>query len=89
VQEALENVRRHAGAKRVIVRIKERNGKLVGSVTDDGVGFDRHRISEGLGLSGMREWISLVGGKLKVGTEPGKGTRIEFEVPLPSSETTS
>jgi signal transduction histidine kinase len=82
VQEALENVRRHARAKRVTVTIKERGRTLIGWIADDGVGFDRRRATEGLGLSGMREWISLVGGKLEVRSAPGRGTRIEFEVPL-------
>ncbi len=82
VQEALENVRRHARAKRVTVTIKERGRTLIGWIADDGVGFDRRRATEGLGLSGMREWISLVGGKLEVRSAPGKGTRIEFEVPF-------
>ena len=82
VQEALENVRRHARAKRVTVTIKERDRTLIGWIADDGVGFDPRRATEGLGLSGMREWISLVGGKLEVRSAPGRGTRIEFEVPF-------
>jgi len=82
VQEALENVRRHAEAKRVTVEIGERNGVLAGRIADDGRGFDRCRIGEGLGLSGMREWISLVGGKFSISSFPGGGTTIEFEIPL-------
>lgn len=87
VQEALENVRRHARAKRVTVSLKERGGTLFGWVADDGVGFDQHPGTEGLGLSGMREWVSLVGGRLEISSAPGAGTRIEFEIPLPSRTT--
>lgn len=87
VQEALENVRRHARAKRVTVEIKERDGVLAGRIVDDGVGFDRRRARDGLGLPGMREWISLVGGKLGIQSDPNRGTRIEFEIPLPSHGT--
>ncbi|HID08736.1 TPA: sensor histidine kinase, partial [Candidatus Micrarchaeota archaeon] len=87
VQEALENVRRHAHAKRVTVAIEELDGILAGRIADDGVGFEEHSSGEGLGLSGMREWISLVGGKIEISSALGKGTRIEFEIPLPSRGT--
>lgn len=87
VQEALENVRRHARARRVTVEITRCGDRLVGRIEDDGVGLDQRRINEGLGLPGMREWISTVGGKFSVTSFPGKGTRIEFEVPLPSRAT--
>ncbi|NOX44890.1 MAG: hypothetical protein GXO72_04030 [Caldiserica bacterium] len=82
VQEALENVRRHARASRATVEIARRGGRLMGRIEDDGVGFDRRRISEGLGLPGMREWISLVGGKFSISSAPGHGTVVEFEIPL-------
>lgn len=83
VQEALENVRRHSGAGKVRVEMGERGGALVGRIADDGRGFDRRRTPEGLGLSGMREWVSLVGGRLSVTSFPGRGTAVEFEIPLP------
>jgi signal transduction histidine kinase len=82
VQEALENVRRHAEASEVTVEIREHDGVLAGRIADDGRGFNRRRASEGLGLSGMREWISLVGGKFSVSSSPGRGTVIAFEIPL-------
>ncbi|HAF71077.1 MAG: Putative two-component sensor [Acetothermia bacterium 64_32] len=81
-QEALENVRRHAGATRVSLRLEREGGKLVGEVVDNGRGFDVRRTPEGLGLSGMREWVSLVGGELSVQSAPGRGTRVRFTIPL-------
>ncbi|MGY4707085.1 sensor histidine kinase [Candidatus Bipolaricaulota sp. J31] len=84
VQEALENVRRHARAGRVAVEFELLPQGLRGRIADDGVGFDRRRVHEGLGLSGMREWISLVGGELSISSSPGRGTVVEFEIPLPS-----
>jgi signal transduction histidine kinase len=83
VQEALENVRRHAHACRVKVHLEKREKILQGEVTDDGVGFLPSQVTEGLGLSGMREWIALLGGRLAVESAPGKGTRVWFSVPLP------
>jgi len=64
IQEALENVRRHAQARQVFLRVEEEEGWLLGEVRDDGKGFDPERTSPGLGLSGMREWVELLGGKL-------------------------
>ena len=84
IQEALENVRRHAQAKRVFLRVEEEEGWLLGEVGDDGKGFDPERTTPGLGLSGMREWVELLGGKLSVESQPGKGTRILFRLPLHS-----
>jgi signal transduction histidine kinase len=84
IQEALENVRRHAQARRVFLRVEEEEGWLLGEVRDDGKGFDPERTTPGLGLSGMREWVELLGGKLSVESQPGQGTRILFRLPLHS-----
>jgi len=82
IQEALENVRRHAQARRVFLRVEEEEGWLLGEVRDDGKGFDPERTSPGLGLSGMREWVELLGGKLFIESQPGRGTRVSFRLPL-------
>lgn len=82
VQEALENVRRHAQARRVWVRMEEENGWLVGDVRDDGRGFSLERTTPGLGLSGMREWVELLGGMFSIESQPGQGTRVCFRLPL-------
>ena len=84
VQEALTNVARHAGAGRVEVSLKSSNGSLNLVVTDDGKGFDALHLSEseGLGVAGMRERATLVGGFLEVQSEPQKGTRVCFKVPI-------
>ncbi|MEN3009425.1 MAG: ATP-binding protein, partial [Candidatus Bipolaricaulaceae bacterium] len=83
VQEALENVRRHAQARRVWVRVEEENGWLVGEVRDDGRGFDLERTTPGLGLTGMREWVELLGGTLAINSRPGQGTQVIFRLPVP------
>jgi len=82
-QEALTNVARHAQAHRVMVSLA-RDGQLVRlSVEDDGVGFDvaSKRTSGGLGLFGMQERLSLVGGSLRIDSRPGEGTWIVAQVP--------
>ena len=83
-QEALTNVARHASANRVEVILKTNNGLLTLAVVDDGQGFDALHLSEseGLGVAGMRERATLVGGSLDVESTPQKGTRVYFEVPI-------
>ena len=83
-QEALTNVARHASANHVEVVLKTRNGLLTLAVVDDGRGFESQLLSEseGLGVAGMRERATLVGGALEVHSEPQKGTRVYFKVPI-------
>lgn len=83
-QEALTNVARHSGANRVDVKIFYQNNFLRLSVKDNGSGFDSAIMTEleGLGLTGMQERASLVGGNFKVRTRPQKGTLIFFKVPV-------
>ena len=82
LQEALENIRRHAGARKVSLRLEREGRFLTGEVRDDGKGFDPSRTPQGLGLSGMHEWIGLVRGELVVESAPGKGTCVRFKIPL-------
>ncbi len=83
-QEALTNVARHAAAKHVTVNLQADEDRLILSITDDGIGFDRTVLddSNGLGVAGMRERASLLGGVLDVDASEGRGTAIYFRVPL-------
>ncbi|TLN27012.1 sensor histidine kinase [bacterium] len=80
VQEALENVVRHANASRATVRLESVNGGVKLSVNDDGSGFDpAERGSENrFGLRGLRERAEASGGRLDVASRPGQGTEITF-----------
>jgi PAS domain S-box-containing protein len=83
-QEALTNIARHAGAGRVKVSLRSSNGLLTLAVVDDGQGFDALHLSEseGLGVAGMRERATLVGGSLDVKSRTQKGTRVNLKVPI-------
>jgi signal transduction histidine kinase len=81
VQEAINNVVKHAGAQRVQVNVAEAAGKLRITVRDDGIGFDTTRSDSGFGLVGMNERVALVGGILAVESTPGSGTVIRAELP--------
>jgi two-component system sensor histidine kinase UhpB len=78
-QEALTNVARHADARTARLRLEQNAGAVRLTVEDDGAGFDVHAPvahPSGLGLSGMRERMALVGGTLTIGSAPGRGTRV-------------
>jgi signal transduction histidine kinase len=82
VQEALNNAIKHSGATRVEIRVSAREGPLQISVGDDGAGFDSRRAGRGFGLIGMRERAALVGGRLMVESEPGRGTTVRAKFPV-------
>jgi signal transduction histidine kinase len=83
VQESLTNVALHAQASQVDVLLNHRNGALVLSVEDNGIGFNPNQpMNEArLGLFGMRERVEMLAGKLIIESTPGKGTMISVEVP--------
>jgi signal transduction histidine kinase len=84
-QEALANVRRHARAGRVQVRLRYGQGQVGLEVTDDGVGFDPGQAGGGYGLPGMRARVGEAGGRLEVRSSPGCGTTVSVVVPVPAT----
>jgi signal transduction histidine kinase len=80
-QEALANVRKHAGARQVRVRLCYAGTTVRLTVTDDGKGFDPGGTHGGYGLTGMRDRVSQVGGTVEVASVPGRGTEVSAEVP--------
>ena len=85
-QEALSNVARHAGATEVEVHVVARGGQASLMVRDDGAGFDASdegpfSLGGHLGLAGMAQRASMVGGTLRVRSEPGAGTTVSVLVP--------
>ncbi len=92
IQEVLNNVRRHAGARRVTVRIEPGDDRLSIRLTDDGKGFDlemyrRSRPESSFGLMGIAERVERLGGRLHIQSEVGTGTSVEVVVPLPGTPT--
>lgn len=86
-QEALTNIVRHSGATCVEMRLVQSNGLILGTIRDNGrgfdpmtEGFDRDR-TQPFGLLGMRERIEICGGTIDVQSKPGDGTTIQIEIP--------
>jgi two-component system, NarL family, sensor kinase len=87
VQEALINIRRHAHATQVQVRLQRVQHRTTLSVQDNGVGFMPGTSDDGRhGLLGMRERVKLLGGRLSVRSRPGRGTRITVTIPDGNAE---
>jgi len=90
IQEALQNIQKHAEAESVVVDVQQRpNGPLVVTITDNGKGFDPRMARLGRtgssGLVNMRERAATVGGTLKLESRPGAGTTITLTLPMPKS----
>jgi two-component system, chemotaxis family, CheB/CheR fusion protein len=88
VQEAMNNVYKHAAAKSVSVSLARRNTHLLAIVEDDGVGFELESLGSGgdtprIGIAGMRERAAIVDGELTLDSSPGHGTTVRVNIPIP------
>ena len=89
VQEALTNVSRHACATKVAIVLRYDDTAISVQIEDDGQGFDMMQASPhrngalGMGLLGMHERVTLLGGTFEVISEQGSGTRISLSIPMP------
>jgi signal transduction histidine kinase/ABC-type uncharacterized transport system substrate-binding protein len=82
-QEALQNMKKHSGAKKAQVSLRSFGDKLFLSLCDEGVGFDANSLEKpGMGLVSMQGRARLLGGDFEIHSKPGQGTRIEAWVPL-------
>lgn len=93
IQEALSNVRKHAGVDRAVVTISVADGRLTARVDDDGRGFEQDPSSVSdrprFGLQTMRERAESVSGELSLSSSPGGGTHVSVSVPLQASMVSS
>lgn len=86
VQEALNNVSRHAKASRVDIHVWQDHGQIHCCVDDDGVGFEvpgeRLRTFSGLGLIGIKERVASLDGTIILESTPGEGTSLQLAIPI-------
>ena len=92
VQEALTNISRHAHASRVDIDLFHDGDALVLGIHDDGRGFDvaavheRASAGDSIGLLGMKERATLLGGRLDIESIPGLGSTVRMRCPLPQPQ---
>jgi PAS domain S-box-containing protein len=95
IQEALNNIAKHAGASYVSVLFEKRGDHFILIAEDDGTGFAAvdseapDAPGGGLGLVGMRERAALIGAEIEIESAPGQGTTIYVRVPEPAEDGTS
>jgi signal transduction histidine kinase len=88
VQEAINNIARHSRAENALIEITRDAAGLQIEIEDDGAGFDVAEVAtptesgRGLGLTGLRERMELLGGTAHVDSSPGDGTRVTLRVPV-------
>ncbi|HEY0503946.1 MAG TPA: sensor histidine kinase [Lysobacter sp.] len=86
LREAVTNIQRHARARNALARLHAEGDEAILQVEDDGRGG---AIAPGNGLCGMRERLEALGGRLRVDSAPGQGTRVQARVPLPPAAAAS
>jgi signal transduction histidine kinase len=85
IQECLNNAVKHSAAGKGVIHVAKGDSSLNVRIIDDGVGFDAAAVFhsvEGFGLKGVKERCKLLGGKLRVESALGEGTRLMFSMPL-------
>ncbi|AQS59489.1 sensor histidine kinase [Desulforamulus ferrireducens] len=86
IQEALTNIKKHAKARHVIIRMELIPNKVNVYIKDDGCGFALDKLvpseGSGFGLIGIKERIQLLKGGVNINSSPGKGTEISFWLPI-------
>jgi signal transduction histidine kinase len=80
--EGLQNVAKHAGRGAwTTVQLTQRDGRVVFSISDDGVGFDPAAVEHGAGLTNLADRVGALGGTLRIDSAPGRGTCVVGDVP--------
>jgi signal transduction histidine kinase len=92
VQEALNNVTKHAEAAQVRIYLAVDEAEVCLRIRDDGVGFEKKRgnsrsLHSGLGMRTMRERTEALGGRMEIHSTPGQGTAVEVRLPVLKEET--
>jgi len=85
VQESLTNIRLHAGAENLMVRVESNDNKLRVLIKDDGCGFDPEKVTglmDSFGIQGMKERAEHIGGELQVRSVMGRGTTVTLEMEM-------
>jgi two-component system, NarL family, sensor histidine kinase UhpB len=81
VQEQLNNILKHAQAKNITINLKSSESQIYLSIEDNGIGFDVHKQSLGIGLANISSRVSLYSGKMNITSSPGNGCMLEISIP--------
>jgi len=82
VQEQFTNILKHSNASLVDITVQRRNGDICMSIEDNGVGFDTHKIKNGIGLENIKRRVQVLNGNFSIQTMPGDGCTLYVELPV-------
>lgn len=91
IQEALNNIKKHSKAHQCTIELNIKDDNLVGTISDNGVGFDMDEVESakgtlkeesGFGIYSMRQRAELLKGRVNIRSKQGEGTDVKFEIPL-------
>ncbi len=86
VQEQLNNIVKHAKAQKVEIKLQLDNDYVILTVTDDGIGFNRELIQEGIGLENIRRRTDMHAGNMTLTTSPNNGCQLVITLPLGAAD---
>ncbi len=91
IQEFINNILKHSNAKKATIELKEEKDRLYLKITDDGIGFDKTKISDkdGLGINQIEARIQMMKGEFIIDSKKNKGTAIYVKLPILEKETTN
>jgi len=87
IQELLNNAFKYADANKIQLELKIEQQRFIMLYQDDGKGFDAKKIKKGVGLDSMRSRIRFHKGEISIQTAPGKGVKINIQMPLNLTDT--
>ena len=84
IQELMNNIIKHANAKKIIIKCKKENDFCIVDIVDDGIGFDieNYNKENHFGLSLIKERVNLLNGKIEIYSKINTGTNVHFEIPI-------
>ncbi len=82
IQEQVNNILKHAGAKNLFISIREQDGTITIIVADDGKGFELEKKKMGIGISNITNRIDTFNGIIKIQSSPGNGCKVQISIPL-------
>ena len=82
IQEQFTNILKHAKASLVVIDVHERNGDICMSIEDNGVGFDTHITTNGIGLENIKRRVQAFNGSFNIQAIAGKGCKLDIQFPI-------
>jgi signal transduction histidine kinase len=82
IQECINNISKHSGAKQVAIDVKREGGVLYIHIEDDGIGFDPKATVSGFGLKGIRERLHIMHGTIEISNAAPRGTFFKMSIPV-------